>query len=65
MIAPEPLYPSHPECLIFIFDLNEPDGAAALHRQRAALGEYTDIEVLDEDHFALIVFPGWASEPAA
>jgi len=58
MIAPRPLYPTDPECLIVIFNLGEPDGAAALHRQRAALGEYSDIQGLDEDHFALIVFPG-------
>jgi hypothetical protein len=59
-----PLYPSDPEFLLMVFDLREPDGAASLHRQRDALASYSDIEVLDEDHLALIVRPGWASEPA-
>jgi hypothetical protein len=59
-----PLYPSHPEFLLVVFDLREPDGAASLHRQRDALVSYSDIEALDEDHLTLIVPPGWASEPA-
>ena len=63
--TPHQLYLNDPECLIVIVDLAEPDGPAALYRQRAALGEYTDIEALDADHFALIVFPGWALELAA
>jgi hypothetical protein len=60
-----PLYLSDPEFLLVVFDLREPDGAASLHRQHAALAAYSDIETLDEDHFILIVRPGWASEPAA
>jgi hypothetical protein len=62
--APEPLYPSHPECLVVLFDLRHPNGPAELHRQRAALAEHTDIEALSEDVFALIIRPGWASEAA-
>jgi hypothetical protein len=64
-LAPEPLYPSHPKCLVVIFDLRHPNGPAELHRHRAALAEHADLEALDEDHFALIVRPGWASEAAA
>jgi len=64
-LAPRPLYPSHPECLVVFFDLSHPDGPAELHRQRAAWAEYTDIEALDEDHFVLIIRPGWAAEAAA
>jgi hypothetical protein len=62
-LALETLYPSHPECLVVIFDLTEPDGAAAFHRQRDALAEHTSVEALDENHAALIVWPGWVSEP--
>jgi hypothetical protein len=62
---PQRLYPSHPECLIVLFDLREPGGPSELHKQRAAWAEYSDIEALDEDHFALIVRQGWASEAAA
>jgi hypothetical protein len=62
---PQRLYLNHPECLVVIFDLREPNGRAELHRQRAAWAEYSDIEALDEDHFALVIRPGWASEVAA
>jgi hypothetical protein len=55
----------HPEYLVVMFDLREPGGPAELHRQRAAWAEYTDIEALDEDHFVLIVRPGWVSKAAA
>jgi hypothetical protein len=65
MIAPEPLYLNHPECLVVIYDLREPSGPAELYRQRAAWAEYADTEALDEYHFALIIRPGWASEAAA
>jgi hypothetical protein len=61
MIAPESLYPAptNPECLIILYDLREPDGAAALQRQRHALLGYTNVEKLDEHCVALIVHPGW------
>ena len=65
MIAPEALYSvEHPECLVVLFDLREPGGAAALDRQRRALRANSDIEVLDKDHRALIVYPGWVAGPA-
>jgi hypothetical protein len=64
MIAPETVYPSHPEFLVVVFDLREPGGPAELHRQRATLQSYADIEALDENHFVLIVRPSWASEAA-
>jgi hypothetical protein len=60
----EPLYPSNPECLVVLFDFCHPNGSAELHRQRAALAEHADIEALTEDVFALIIRPGWVSEPA-
>jgi hypothetical protein len=65
MIAPQRLYLSHPECLIVLFDLREPGGTAALERQRSALQGNSDTYMLDEDHRALIVYPGWVAEPAA
>jgi hypothetical protein len=65
MSRANPLYPSHPECLVVIFDLRHPNGSAELHHHRAALAEHADIEALIEDVFALIIRPGWASEPAA
>jgi hypothetical protein len=64
-LALDRLYPSHPECLVVLFDLSHPNGPAELHRHRAALAEHADIESLTEDVFALIIRPGWASEPAA
>ena len=62
---PQRLYRlNHPEYLVVIFDVREPGGPSELHRQRAAWAQYSDIEALDEDHFALIAWPGWASEAA-
>lgn len=65
MIAPEALYLNDPECLVVIFDLRRPGAVQSLDRQRALRAEYSRVESLDEDHFALLVMPGWASEPAA
>ena len=59
------LYPSHPECLIVLFDLSHPNGPEELHRHRAALAEHADIEALTEDVFALVIRPGWVSGAAA
>ncbi len=64
-LAPSGLYLTDPECLITLFDLRQPGAAEALHQQRAALAEYSDLEALDVDHFALIIHPGWVLEPAA
>ena len=65
-LAPRPLYNlDHPETLLVVFDLCQPGVVDALHGQRAAWAEYSDLEALDEDHFVLIVRPGWASEAAA
>jgi hypothetical protein len=65
MIAPRPLYPSNPECLIALFDLRVPKAVEELHRGRAIWQEDSDIEALDEDHFILIVRPGAARRLAA
>jgi hypothetical protein len=64
-LAPDALYLNDPECLLIVFDLRAPGAAAALDRQRVRWAEYSDVEALDEDHFALIVWPGWVSESAA
>jgi hypothetical protein len=64
-LAPSALYLNDPECLLVVFDLRQAGAAEALHRLRAAWVEYSDVETLDEEHFALIMRPGWASEPAA
>jgi hypothetical protein len=55
----------HPECLVVVFALDEPGALEALKQQRVAWPRYTTLEALDEDHFALIVHPGRAPEPAA
>jgi len=65
MIAPDPFYLTHPECLISVFDLRERGSAEAHHKQRAIWAEYSDVEALDEDHFVLIRRPGWVSKAAA
>jgi hypothetical protein len=45
---------------LVIFDVRIPGVAASLHRDRAAWGERSDIEALDEDHYVLLVRPGGA-----
>ncbi len=65
MIAPDTFYLNDPECMVTVFDLRERGAAATLHRQRARWAEYSDLECLDEDHFVLVVRPGWVSESAA
>jgi len=64
-LATDALYLNDPEYLLSVFDLRYPEGLATLHRLRDVHAEYSEIEALDEDHFVLIVRPGWASEPAA
>jgi hypothetical protein len=64
VFAPDILYLKSPESLIWIFDLRIPGGPAALDRQRHALRHNSRTEILDEDHRALIVYPGWVAEPA-
>ena len=61
---PQRLYPNRPEGLVVLFDLREPGGPSELHRQRAAWAEYSDIQALDEHHFALLIRPGSALEAA-
>ena len=61
--APPLLQLNDPEFLLVVFDLSIPGGAVALARQRAAWPDYCDVEVLDEDRSALIVRPGWVTEP--
>jgi hypothetical protein len=65
MTAPEELYLSDPEFLLVVFDLRLAGAAEALHKQRAAWREYSDIEALGPDHFVLVIRPGWASKAAA
>jgi hypothetical protein len=62
-LAPEPLYLNHPECLVVLFDLREPAGAAELDRHCTAWPNHCHTVVLDQDHRALIVYPGWVTEP--
>ena len=65
MTAPPLLYLNNREFLLVVFDLSIPSGAVALARQRAAWSDRCDVEILDEDHRALIIRPGWVSERAA
>jgi hypothetical protein len=64
-LAPETLYLNDPECLVSVVDLREPGAAGMLIRERALWPRYTEVEILDEGHAAVIRRPGWASEVAA
>lgn len=45
---------------VIIFDLRVPGAPERFHRERAAWPGSADVEVLDENHAALIVRPGSA-----
>lgn len=55
-----PFYPHSEECTLIVFDVRLPGAAEALHGQRAAWQEDSDLEALDKDHFVLVVRPGGA-----
>jgi hypothetical protein len=59
------LYLSEPECIVVIFDLRDSEAVAELHRLRWTWREFSDIEALSEDCFALILRPGGARRLAA
>lgn len=58
--AATPLYPNVPSCLIEVFDVRIPHAAKRLYSERAAWGEFGDIEALDKGHFVLVMWPGGA-----
>ena len=66
MIAPhEEVYPTERIETWVLFDLRDAGAVEELHHARAVWQGQSDIEALDEDHFALIVRLGWLSEQAA
>jgi hypothetical protein len=52
------LYLSKPESIWVLYDLRCPEACQHLHEQRATWQERGDIEVLDENHFVLLIRPG-------
>jgi hypothetical protein len=58
MIAPEPLYLNHPECLVVLFDLRYPGASEAVHRLRDVWQADSDLEALSPDHMLVYLFPG-------
>ncbi len=58
--AATPLYPNAPSCLIEVFDVRIPGAAERLYSERAAWGEFGNIETLDKDHFVFVMRPGGA-----
>jgi hypothetical protein len=52
------LYPERKSYEVSIYDIRIPGIAERLHCERAAWQEQSDIEALDESHFALVVRPG-------
>ena len=57
-LAPGKVYAKTTKTLWVLFDLADPEAREALHRQRAAWGECSEIEAIDGDHAILIVRPG-------
>jgi hypothetical protein len=65
VIAPQESYPNEKIAIWVLFDLRDAGAVEELHHARAVWQGQSDIEALDEDHFALLVRPGWLSEQAA
>jgi hypothetical protein len=65
MIAPQRLYLSHPEYLVLIFDLREPEACEQVHYLRAVWQADSDLEALGPDHMVVILFPGTDGRMAA
>jgi hypothetical protein len=63
--APPQFYPKTPECIVVLFDLRESAAVEELHHLRGVWQGLSDIEALDEDHFALIVRPSGAARRIA
>jgi hypothetical protein len=63
--APPQFYPRTPECIIILFDLRVSEAVEKLHHLRAVWQQDSDIEALDEDHFALMLWPGAAARGMA
>ena len=64
-LALDELYPKTPRCIIVLFDLRDPEAVEELYHLRAVWQEDSDIEALDEDHFALMLWPGAAARGMA
>ena len=59
MYAPQgQSYPNERQSMWILFDLRIPRVAERLHRERAAWQEQSEIEVLDKNHFVLVVYAG-------
>jgi hypothetical protein len=64
VISPqEKFYPNERTGIWVLFDFRDARAAEELHHVRALWQSPSYIEALAEDHFALIVRPGWVSEP--
>jgi hypothetical protein len=62
MIRPQPeVYPSNSECIVVLFDFRDAEAVEMFHHLRAVWQEDSDIEALDADHFALLLWPGGAA----
>ena len=58
--APNPSYHEGKTETLIIYDVRIPGIAERFHRERAAWGEFVDIEALDQHHFILVIRPGGA-----
>ncbi len=65
MIAPNPSYHEGKTETLVIYDVRILSIAERFHRERAAWGEFGDVEALDKDHYVLRIQPGVARELAS
>lgn len=58
MTEPRLEYHDDKSCTIIVFDVRLPNAGRRFSHERAAWGEYADVEMLDLNHPVLVVRPG-------
>lgn len=64
-LAPRPVYPKTPECLMVLFDMRCPETEERLRHQQVAWCGSAHVEKLTAECSVLIVWPGGATRLAA
>jgi hypothetical protein len=65
MLRAKQSYQNDNRCILLLFDLQVSEAVEELHHFRAVWQKDSDIEALDEDHFALMLWPGAAARRIA
>jgi hypothetical protein len=60
-LTPHESYPKSGAYLLIVHDLRVPESAGRLLRELVAWRGYAEVEAVDNDHVALILYPGLAT----